>query len=40
MWNMISGNRLIDRKRKEEAHRRHKLALFQIRGQIDNKTPS
>lgn len=39
MWNVLSGNRLIDRRRKEEAHRKHLLALNAIKPMIDNRSP-
>jgi hypothetical protein len=39
MWNTISGNRLIEKRRKEEAHRKHIKALYNIRGKIDNSAP-
>ena len=40
MWNVIVGNRLIDRKRKAEAQKRHVKALNNIRSLIDNSTPN
>ena len=40
MWNVIVGNRLIDRKRKAEAQKRHVKALDNIRSLIDNSTPN
>lgn len=40
MWNLVSGNKIIDRKLKQEAHRRHLRALHTIRGSIDNRPPS
>lgn len=39
MWNIISGNRVLDRKRKEEAHRKHISALHNIKSQIDTASP-
>jgi hypothetical protein len=40
MWNIVSGNRLIDRRMKQEAHRRHVQALYTIKPSIDNAPPS
>ncbi len=40
MWNLISGNKIIDRKLKQEAHRKHLRALHSIKPSIDNRTPS
>lgn len=40
MWNLISGNKIIDRKLKQEAHRKHLRALHCIKPSIDNKSPS
>jgi hypothetical protein len=39
MWNMISGNRLLDRKRKEEAQRKHIIALNNVKSKINNSAP-
>jgi hypothetical protein len=39
MWNVVSGNRLIDRRRKQEAQRRHLRALHKVKPSIDNHTP-
>lgn len=39
MWNVISGNRLIDRKRKQEAQRKHVAALNNIKSLVNNSTP-
>lgn len=39
MWNTICGNKLIDRKRKEEAQKKHLLALSKVRSSINNSTP-
>ena len=39
MWNMTSGNRLIDRKRKESAQKKHLLALNNVKSQVDNSAP-
>lgn len=39
MWNVLSGNRLIDRRRKEEAQKKHLIALNKVRSQINNSAP-
>ena len=39
MWNVVSGNRLLDKRRKQEAQRKHLTALNQIKSMIDNNTP-
>jgi len=39
MWNVISGNRLIDKRRKQEAQRKHITALNKIKSMIDNHSP-
>jgi len=39
MWNLVSGNRLIDRRLKQEAHRKHKHALNSIKSSINNVAP-
>lgn len=39
MWNVMSGNKLLDRKRKEEAHHKHIRALYSVKSQINNSTP-
>lgn len=39
MWNVICGNKLLDRKRKEEAQKKHLLALSKVRSSINNSTP-
>ena len=40
MWNLVSSNRLIDRRQKQEAHRKHLLALNTIKASLDNGSPS
>jgi hypothetical protein len=35
----MSGNRIIDRKLKQEAHRKHMRALNTVKSTINNKTP-
>ena len=40
MWNLVSGNRLIDRRAKQEAHRRHIVALNTMKSSINNAPPS
>jgi hypothetical protein len=39
MWNIVSGNRVIDRRRKSQAHRRHLDALLKAKPQINNLAP-
>ena len=39
MWNVRSGNRLVDRNMKESAHRKHLLALKRARGMVDHSSP-
>lgn len=36
MWNIITSNRLLDKKRKQEAQRKHLNALRNIKPSIDN----
>lgn len=40
MWNIVGGNRIIDRKLKQEAHRKHLQALHSVKATINNKPPS
>lgn len=40
MWNIVSGNRILDRRRKEEAQRRHLIALNRVKPMVDNHTPN
>ena len=40
MWNLVSGNRLIDRRLKQDAHRKHILALNNMKSSINNASPS
>ena len=39
MWNLMSSNRIIDRKLKQEAHRKHRKALNTVKPSIDNRAP-
>ena len=39
MWNVRSGNRLVDRNMKETAHRKHLLALRRVRGMVEHSSP-
>lgn len=39
MWNIITSNRLLDKKRKQEAQRKHLAALRNIKPSIDNVEP-
>ena len=39
MWNRVSGNKLLERKRKEEAFRKHVRALNTVKPMIDNSCP-
>jgi hypothetical protein len=39
MWNVISSNRILDRKMKEKSYLQHKKTLLQIKSQIDNQSP-
>ena len=40
MWNIVSSNRLIDKKLKHEAHRKHVLALHTMKSSLNNNSPS
>jgi len=40
MWNYIASNRILDKKRKQEAQRKHLQALNNIKSQINNTRPS
>lgn len=39
MWNVKSGNRLVERARTESAHRRHLQALGKVKGLVDHSSP-
>jgi hypothetical protein len=39
MWNYIASNRILDKKRKQEAQKKHLSALNNIKSQIDNTKP-
>lgn len=39
MWNLVSANRIIDKRLKQEAHRKHLRALNTIKSSLNNKTP-
>lgn len=39
MWNRIASNRILDKKRKEEAQRKHLENLRNIKSQVNNSTP-
>lgn len=40
MWNVLCGNRLIDKRRKESAQRKHITALNEVKSIINNHTPN
>lgn len=39
MWNVRSGNKLVERNLKEAAQKKHIEALRKIRGQVDCSSP-
>lgn len=40
MWNMVGSNRLIDKRLKQDAHRKHMQALHTMKPSLDNAAPS